>query len=82
MANIEELIERGNQAFNRHDVDGLIGLYADNAELKGPGGMVARGKDEIRRYTEGWIQGFPDCKISVTNRAGDAQSAGTFTVLP
>jgi len=68
VANIEELIERGNQAFNRHDVDGVLSLYADNAEMKGPGGMVSKGKDEIRRFTEGWIQGFPDCKITVTNR--------------
>ena len=68
MANVEEIIERGNDAFNRHDVNALMQLYGDNAEFRGPGGMVARGHDEIRRFTEGWIQGFPDAKITSHNR--------------
>jgi predicted ester cyclase len=82
VANIEAIIERGNDAFNRHDIDGLIELYADNAEFKGPGGMVSKGKAEIRRFTEGWIQGFPDCKVHTHNRIVSGNTVveeGVFT---
>jgi uncharacterized protein (TIGR02246 family) len=41
------------QAFNKKDVDGVLACYADDAVVMDPGpGMMARGKDEIRKsYT-------------------------------
>jgi len=62
-----EVFDRGHDLFNRHDVDGLMDLYADNAELKGPGGMTFKGKDAIAQFARGWIQGFPDCLTTSTN---------------
>ena len=63
MANLKELVERGNKLFNAHDVDGLLDLYAPHAELHASGGMVAKGRSEIKRFTQSWIQGFPDVKL-------------------
>ena len=68
MANIEDIVKRGSELFNAHDIDGLMELYAPNAEFRGPGNMVFKGHGEIRRFTEGWIQGFPDCKVKAVNR--------------
>ena len=67
MASAREVYEKGTKAFNDHDIDTLIDLYADDAEFRGPGGLVASGKDEIRRFTQGWFQGFPDCKATGSN---------------
>ena len=66
MGSAREVYERGTKAFNDHDIDALMDVYADDAEFRGPGGMVARGKDAIRQFTEGWIQGFPDCKVTAS----------------
>jgi predicted ester cyclase len=63
MADLKEIIQRGNRLFNERDVAGLIDLYTDDAESIGPGGMVAKGKAEIRKLLEGWLQGFPDARI-------------------
>ena len=82
MANIEDIVKRGNEAFNSRDIDGLIDLYASDAEFKGPGKMVFKGKDQIRKFTEGWIQGFPDCKIRSVNTIATGNTVvdeGIFT---
>ena len=67
MGSTRELYERGSKAFNDHDIDALIDVYAADAEFRGPGGMVARGHDAIRQFTLGWFQGFPDCKLTASN---------------
>ena len=67
MGTPREVFDRGHDLFNRHDVDGLMDLYADNAGLKGPGGMTFKGKDAIAQFARGWIQGFPDCLTTSTN---------------
>lgn len=63
MANPKEVVERGAKFFNAHDVSALVELYAPNAELRASGGMVAKGREEIKRFQQGWIQGFPDAKV-------------------
>lgn len=65
MASAREVVERGNEAFNKHDVEALIDLYAPDAEFKGPGGMVFTTREAIGEFTRGWFQGFPDCKLRV-----------------
>ena len=63
MTNLKELVERGTKLFNAHDVDGLLDLYTPQAEVHASGGMVAKGRNEIKKFTQSWIQGFPDVKI-------------------
>ena len=67
MGTPREVFDRGHALFNKHDVDGLLEIYSDDAELKGPGGMTFKGKAEIAQFTRGWIQGFPDCLTKSTN---------------
>jgi steroid delta-isomerase-like uncharacterized protein len=67
MASARELFDRGQEAFNSHDVDGLIAMYADDAEFRGPGGLVLRDKAGIEQFTRGWFQGFPDCRIDASS---------------
>jgi steroid delta-isomerase-like uncharacterized protein len=68
------VVERGNAAFNAHDLDGLVELYAPDAQFTGPGDMVLKGRDAIRQYTEAWFQGFPDAKITVENTYVDGET--------
>ncbi len=63
MANPKEIVERGTKLFNAHDVNGLVDLYAPNAQMNASGGMVATGRDEIKKFQQSWIQGFPDAKV-------------------
>lgn len=41
------------QRHNAHDVEGVMALYADDAQFEIPGRLVRHGKDEIR-VTEEW----------------------------
>lgn len=63
MGSLREIIEEGERAFNAKDVDAFVALYSPDAELIAPGGMELKGIDAIRRFTEGWFQGFPDSKL-------------------
>ena len=67
MGSTRDVWERGQKAFNDHDLEGLLNLYSDDAEFTGPGGMTARGRDQIRQFTQGWFQGFPDAKLEAIN---------------
>lgn len=74
MASPLDVVEQGGEAFNAHDSKAMRALYADNAEFRGPGGMVAKGPDEIIAFLEGWYQGFPDCKTKVNKRWVDGDT--------
>jgi predicted ester cyclase len=63
MGNIKEIVERGGELFNSRAIDQLLDLYAPQAQLESSGGMSAKGREEIRKFTESWVQGFPDCRI-------------------
>jgi steroid delta-isomerase-like uncharacterized protein len=72
MGSARSIVDEGNRAFNDHDIEGLLRLYSSDAEVRAPG-QVARTSEEIRQFTNAWLQGFPDAKIEVVNviEAGD-----------
>jgi steroid delta-isomerase-like uncharacterized protein len=67
MPSTREIYENGHRAFNDHDIDALMEMYADGAEFRGPGKVLLRGKDAIRQFTEGWFQGFPDARLETVS---------------
>ena len=69
-----EVVERGDRAFNDHDVEALRALYAEDAEFSAPGGMTAKGPDEIVAFLQSWYQGFPDCRTTVNKRWVDGNT--------
>jgi uncharacterized protein (TIGR02246 family) len=46
---LKHLIEEADNAINREDFDALLDFYTDDATLVVKPGMLAKGKDEIRR---------------------------------
>jgi len=73
MTAARDLIDRGERAFNAHDIDGLMGMYGTDAVFNGPGGMELKGIGPIKEFTKSWFQGFPDATIRTDNliEAGD-----------
>ncbi len=73
MTSSRDVFKEGERAFNAHDIDASMALYSQDAEFTGPGGMILKGGDAIRQFTQGWFQGFPDAKVRTDNliEAGD-----------
>lgn len=80
-----KLDEKNFEAWNAHDVDGALALYADDIVWQDVGSPQAlQGKEGVRQYIQAWFSAFPDIKITVTNRlvtedqvAGELEFTGT-----
>ena len=76
-----KLDEENFAAWNAHDVDGALALYADDIVWQDVGSpQPLHGKEAVRQYIQGWFSAFPDIKITVTNRlVTEDQVAGEMT---
>jgi ketosteroid isomerase-like protein len=63
----EELIRRYFDAFNKHDLEGVMACFHDEAVLVGPNGKRLVGRAEVRRSYETEFALFPDahCELRV-----------------
>jgi steroid delta-isomerase-like uncharacterized protein len=60
-ADIADLIQRRNEAINRHDVAGLSLLYAADCEVESPmAAGVLNGRQAVRRVYEALFEAIPD----------------------
>jgi steroid delta-isomerase-like uncharacterized protein len=61
---IEDLIERYNAAWNRHDVDGILALHTEDSVFENhTSGGKGEGKAAIRAIIEGVFSSFPDIRF-------------------
>jgi steroid delta-isomerase-like uncharacterized protein len=84
---IRALDDRGMAAWDAHDTDGFVALFADDfvyTDESAP--QPLRSKDEIRSYMQAWYTAFPDMRASETNRvigddsvAAEIEFTGTNT---
>ena len=58
-------------AFNRHDVDTLVGLYAEHAVNHQMPASPLRGRGAIRRSLEEGFAAIPDMRCRLVNIIGD-----------
>ena len=56
----EQLIKRYFHAFNRHDLEGVVACFHEQAVLVGPNGNQLVGIAEVRRSYETEFAAFPD----------------------
>jgi hypothetical protein len=78
----EQLIRRYFDAFNRHDVDGVVACFHDEAVLVGPNGKRLTGIAEVRRSYEKEFALFPDahCELRLcTGNSGRGVAESYFT---
>ena len=61
----QRILERHRDAWNRHDVTSLMGLYADDAVLESPMFQIVRGKCAIRESFERLFALLPDYAITM-----------------
>jgi steroid delta-isomerase-like uncharacterized protein len=84
---IEQIDAQGMAAWDGHDVDAFVGLFAEEfvwTDLTLPAPM--RSRDEARQYMQAWFIAFPDMRVRQTNRvvsedavAAEVEFTGTNT---
>jgi steroid delta-isomerase-like uncharacterized protein len=84
---VERIDDQGMAAWDGHDVDGFIDLFADDfvwTDLTLPEPM--RTREQARQYMQGWFMAFPDMRVQQTNRvvsddavAAEIEFTGTNT---
>src|SRR5436190_10182864 len=70
--------DEGIGAWDRHEVDGFLGLFADEfvwCDVTVPEEM--RTREAATAYMAGWFTAFPDMRIKVTNLVLDEDSLAT-----
>jgi hypothetical protein len=78
----EQLIKRYFDAFNRHDIEGVMACFHDQAVLLGPNGKRLVGRAEVRRSYETEFALFPDahCELRLcTGNSGNGVAESYFT---
>ncbi len=78
----EQLIKRYFDAFNQHDIEGVMACFHDEAVLVGPNGKRLVGRAEVRRSYETEFALFPDahCELRVcTGNSGRGVAESYFT---
>jgi len=78
----EQLIKRYFDAFNQHDIEGVMACFHDEAVLVGPNGKRLVGRAEVRRSYETEFALFPDahCELRVcTGNSGRGVEESYFT---
>ena len=68
-----QVADAATEAINAHDENRIRDLYAPNVAYEAPGGVKATGPDAATAYAMGWLNAFPDARITVHNQvaAGD-----------
>lgn len=54
------------EAYNQHNVEKLMALYADDVRVTAPDLTEVRGKPRNREYYEAWFRSVPDVKNKIT----------------
>jgi hypothetical protein len=82
MTSEEQLINRYFDAFNRHDIEGVMACFQDEAVLVGPDGKLLAGRAEVRRSYETEFALFPDahCELRLcTGNSGRGVAESLFS---
>jgi steroid delta-isomerase-like uncharacterized protein len=73
---IEQLDDQGMAAWDQHDVDAFMSLFANEfvwSDLTLPEPM--RTRDQARQYMQAWFTAFPDMRVRQTNRVVSEDAA-------
>jgi predicted ester cyclase len=65
MADTREIASEFVDAFNAHDEERIRALNAANGVVEAPGDVRLEGKEATTAYAMGWLNAFPDARITV-----------------
>ena len=77
----EQLIQRYFEAFNNHDIEGVMACFHAHPSIVDPKGRQIAGRDEVRRSYETSFATFPDgfCELrTLTGNNGQAVAESFF----
>ena len=77
----EQLIQRYFDAFNRHDIEGVMACFHEAVTVIGATGTASHGHEEVRRQYESEFALFPDanCELRVcTGNSGRGVAESYF----
>lgn len=67
----QSLIQRYFDAFNRHDIEGVMDCFHNHPVLVGPDGHRTEGRAEVRRQYETEFALFPDSRCDLRTLTGN-----------
>ena len=67
MGEARHVAEEFVEAFNAHDAAWIRSITADSAAVEAPGDVKLTGADAVTGYAMGWLQAFPDARMTVHN---------------
>jgi ketosteroid isomerase-like protein len=82
MTREEELIQQYFDAFNRHDIEGVMACYHDEPALVAPNGKRCEGRAAVRKSYESEFAMFPDAHCDLrtcTGNTGKGVAESFFT---
>jgi ketosteroid isomerase-like protein len=71
MSRASDLIERYFDAFNSHDLEGVMACYNDNAVIVASSGRRIEGAEAIRAYYASTFATFRNAKCTITSLVGN-----------
>lgn len=69
----EELIQRYFDAFNRHDIDGVMACFHQEPAIIDATGARFAGRQEVRRHYETGFALMPDCRCDLKMLTGNSE---------
>ncbi len=63
---VREMLDKGTDAFNRHDVEAMAETMADDVRTRSSGSGEIRGKQAVKGFYKSWIDAFPDARVEIT----------------
>src|SRR5439155_1569051 len=61
------VVERGNKAFNAHDMEAIARESAPDTEMTAPGDIKLKGPQAVKEYNQNFISAFPDARVESKN---------------
>jgi hypothetical protein len=75
MTPAEQLIQRYCDAFNGHDIEGVMGCFHENPVMVDATGTRFEGREEVRRHYETGFALMPDCRCDLRMLAANSGRA-------
>jgi ketosteroid isomerase-like protein len=72
MTQEEQLIQRYFDAFNAHDIEGVMACFHEQPAIVDVEGKRYDGRDEVRRHYETGFALMPDCRCDLRTMCGNS----------
>jgi ketosteroid isomerase-like protein len=72
MTQEEQLIQRYFDAFNAHDIEGVMACFHEQPAIVDVEGKRYDGRDEVRRHYETGFALMPDCRCDLRTMSGNS----------